>query len=107
MGDDADLRRVEPDLVAQPGGAVLGVGDDGVHRTEDTAGGADLSALRSRRQDVVRGHHPRPPRRQQPDVERRDRQPLVMEDVGIGGAPEAQHVRQVLGGLEGQADGSV
>ena len=35
VGDDADAGGVEADLVAQARGAVLGVGDDGVHAREE------------------------------------------------------------------------
>ena len=71
-------------------------------RREDAVGGADLAAARPRRQDVVGGHHPRAQRRQQVGVEGRRGQPLVVDDVGVGVAAEAQHVRQVLGALEGE-----
>ena len=47
VGDDADPGGVEADLVAQAGGAVLGVGDDRVHAAEDAAGGGDLAAARA------------------------------------------------------------
>ena len=38
VGDHPDPRRVEADLVAQARGAVLGVGDDRVHRAEGRGG---------------------------------------------------------------------
>ena len=80
---------------------------DRVHAAEGAAGGAQLPAGGARRQDVVGGHHPRPGRGQQQRVEAGQGQPLVMGDVGAGGAAEAQHVRQVLGELEGAAGGGV
>ena len=92
------------DLLAQAGGAVLGVGDDGVHAAEDAVGGGDLAAARLGRKDVVGGHHPRPGRRQQAGVEARQGEPLVVDDVGVGRrAAEAPHVAQVLGELEAEA----
>ena len=107
MGNDADAGGVEPNLVAETGGAVLGVGDNRVHRPEDTPGGGRLAAARARRPDVVGGQQPRAARRQQVDVERRNREPLVVDDVGVGGTAEAEHVREVLGGLEGEPKAGV
>ncbi len=101
MGNDPNALRIEPDLVAQAAGAVLGMGDDRVHAAEDAAGGGDLAATRARRQDVVRGHHPRAQRREEACVQGRDREPLVVDDVG--GRPRRRKrsmSRDVLGELE-------
>ena len=92
VGDDADAGRVEADLVAQARRAVLGVGDDRVHAAEEPAGGGDLAAAGLGRQDVVGGEQPRALRRQQVRVEGRHRQPLVVDDVGVELAAQAQHV---------------
>ena len=105
--DDAHAAGVEADLLTQPGGAVLGVGDDRVHRTEDPARGRDLAAARARRQDVVGGQQPRPVRRQQVHVEPRRGQPLVVDDVGVERPAQAQHVGEVLCRLEGDAGAGV
>jgi hypothetical protein len=48
----------------------------------------------------VRGHHAWAQRREQQRVERRDGEPLVVDDVGVGVAAEAQLIGKMLGELE-------
>src|SRR5207237_267867 len=50
-------------------------------------------------QPAVRRQDPRSPGRQEVGVERRERQPLIVHDVGVGRAAEAEHVAEVLGPL--------
>ena len=58
MRDHVDLRRVEPELVAQPPGAVLGVHDDRVHPLVERALAGELAdGLRLAREHVVGGQH--------------------------------------------------
>ena len=99
VGDDADPRRVEADLVAQAGGAVLGVGDDRVHRAEDAAGGGDLAAARVAAAGCSGRSSPAAAAGGSSRASSAGhRQPLVVDDVGVAGARrKAQHVRQVLG----------
>ena len=59
--DHVDLGRVEPQLVAQPRGAVLGVHDDRVHPLVEPALPGELRRLRLARQDVVGGEDARVP----------------------------------------------
>ena len=107
VGNHPHASGVEADLVAQARGAVLGVGDHSIHAIEDTASSAELAPARPRGRYVVGGHHPGPVRREQQGVERGNREPLVVDDVGIDCAAEAQHVGQVLDELEGAASGGV
>ena len=102
VGDDPDPGGVEPDLVAQAAGAVLGVGDDGVHAREDAAGGGELAAARAAAAGCSGRSSPaaaaaaaggrRGPGRSATGSGRRRRRRC---------AAEAQHVRDVLGQLEG------
>ena len=95
--DHVHLRGVDPDLVTQPPGAVLGVHDHRVHPLVERTLAGQLGRLRLARQHVVGGQHARSPRRQQARVERLDREPLEVHDVGLPrGAAVAQHVRHVL-----------
>ncbi len=103
VGDDTDPGGVDPDLVAQAGRAVLGMGDDGVHAAEAAACARHLPATGARGQDVVGGHHTGTAGREQAGVESGHGQPLVVDDVGVDLTAQAQHVGQVLGGLEGAA----
>ncbi len=102
--DHVDLARIDAERFDEPLPAVLGVHDDGVDALVQPALRGELPAARLARQDVMGRQHERLGARQQVDVERLDRQPLKVHDVrGRGGAPVAQHVRDVLGELRGEA----
>ena len=65
---------------------------------------AELAGARLARQDVVRGEDDGPRARQQVHVERLERQPLEVHDVGgARRAAVAQHVRDVRRELRGEA----
>ena len=109
VGDDPHPAGSSADLVAQPRGAVLGVGDDRVHRAEDAPRGGDLAAARAGRAGCSGRSSPAAG----VGGSRRTSRAGSGRATGSGrrrrrrGAAQPQHVGDVLGRLEGDAPAGV
>ncbi len=100
--DHVDTRRVEAGLCDQAVAAVVRVRDDRIEVVQE----ADLGRARAgdalARQDVVGGEDERAPPREQVRVQRGDREPLEVNDVGLARAGAvAEHVRDVRSDASG------
>jgi hypothetical protein len=105
MRDHVHALRRRVELRAQAARPVLRVHDDGVHRAKQAPECRHLAAPRLPWRHVVGREDERLSRRKQVDVDSREREPLVVDDVGLGRvAAIAQHLRDVLCQLHAAPD---